>query len=564
MDFISQTIAALVRDTFNQDVAIKLSRPDEKFGDYATNVAMQLARPLGRNSREIAEELAAKLRESGAFSEVTIAGPGFINLRISSRAQYDLLAGTWTGAYGNGHEGDGKTAVVEYPSPNMAKPYSVGHLRPGNQGWVAKQLLEATGWTVITDNHLGDYGAPFGIWVVGFEEFSSDEALARDGVYELGRVYIRTKKALKEEKEAGGSELAARVQDWLLRLERGDEQARAYSKRFYDISMAHIHGVMERLRISTQYEYGESFYVERGKRAVGRLLQSGVAKQNDDGSVIVPLDDAGFDVPLLVQKSNGAALYATTDLATILFREETWHPDKVVYAVGAEQQFYFSQLFAMAKKLGIGTELYHLWFGVIDQLNEDGTREKMSSRKGVVLMEELLNQAEAKAREVVAGRDVDDEDIKKVALGAVKFTDFIADRRTNILFDWKTIFALTGMSGPYVQYAAVRVNKILRDNPGTRTVSDDYDFAAEKAVIAQLLEYPGVVAMAARELEPHRIAGYLYELAREMNRYYEQTPVATAHVGEMEKAARLDMLEKVSHVFTHGLNLLGIEVPTRM
>lgn len=559
---MEQLIDSVIRERFGADIPVKLSRPDPKFGDYATNAAMQLAGRIGRPSRDIAEDLAEALRETGEFSEVSVAGPGFINLRVAGRKLAESLNTVFSATYGENDEGKGKTVVVDYPSPNMAKPYSVGHLRPGNQGWAAKRLMEVSGWKVITDNHLGDYGAPFGIWVVGFLKFSNDAVLDRDGVYELGRVYIQTKKALKEEAERGEHELADQVQEWLLKLENGDEEAAAYSKRFNDVSLAHIHEVMNRLKINTDYELGEAFFAPKGKEAVQELLDKGVAVQNEDGSVIVPLDEFGFDVPLLVQKSNGAALYATTDLATILYREEHWQPDRVIYAVGAEQQFYFSQVFAMAKKLGIQTELIHLWFGTIDQLNEDGTREKMSSRKGVVLMEELLNTAEEKAREVVQGREVSDDDVKKIALGAVKFSDFIADRRTNILFDWNSIFALTGFSGPYVQYAAVRVNKLLRDNPDEHAPSNNYDYEAEKAVIAKLLEYPEVVKLSARDLEPHKVASYLYELAREMNRYYETTRVADAPAEE--RAARLDLLEKVSHVFTHGLSILGIEVPEQM
>jgi arginyl-tRNA synthetase len=557
-------ISTLIRELFDVSPDVKLTRPDPQFGDYATNVALQLAKPLGKNPREVAEAIAEKLRDSGDFSEVSVAGPGFINLRVTANSLALALEGSWSETYGENEDGKGKTVIVEYPSQNMAKPYSIGHLRPGNQGWAAKRLMEATGWTVVTDNHLGDYGAPFGIWVVGFLKFSSEEELERDGVYELGRVYIQTKKALKEEKERGESVLADEVQEWLLKLENGDGQAADYSRRFNEISLSHIHEIMNRLKIATDYELGEAFFAPKGKAAVQTLLESGVAVKNDDGSVIVPLDEFGFDVPLLVQKSNGAALYATTDLATILYREEKWHPDRVIYAVGSEQQFYFSQLFAMAKKLGIKTELIHLWFGMIDQINEDGTREKMSSRKGVVLMEELLDTAEAKARELVSERDVSDDDIKKVALGAIKFSDFAADRRTDILFDWKSIFALTGFSGPYIQYAAVRVNTILANNRPEAEVPADYNYEPEKAVIAKLLEYPEVIRLSARDLEPHKIATYLYELGREMNRYYEQTPVATGGVGEGEKAARLGLLQKVSHVFTHGLGVLGIEVPERM
>ncbi|MAU33799.1 arginine--tRNA ligase [Candidatus Saccharibacteria bacterium] len=564
MGAMEETVQNVLKQLYDLDHAVQVSRPEPAFGDYATNVALQIAKQVGKAPRDVAQEVAEALRQTGEFSEVSIAGPGFINVRVAPAKLISRLNEVWTDRYGSSEDGAGKTVVVEYPSPNMAKPYSVGHLRPGNQGWAARRLMEETGWRVITDNHLGDYGAPLGIWITGFLRFSSDSLLAEKGVYELGRVYIAMKKALKEEAASGAHELADEVQSWLLRFESGDAEAMAYSQRFNEISLRHIHEVMGRLKIATDYELGEAFFAPQGKAAVQKLLQTGVAIQNEDGSVIVPLEEFGFDVPLLVQKSNGAALYATTDLATILYRENEWHPDRVIYAVGAEQQFYFSQLFAMAKKLGIKTELIHLWFGAIDQLNEDGLRERMSSRKGVVLMEDLLNQAEAKAQSVVEGREVAEDDVKRIALGAVKFSDFTADRRTNILFDWDSIFALTGFSGPYVQYAAVRVNKILQEHGTGTMLVQDYDYAAEKAVVAKLIEYPEVVRVAARDLEPHKVASYLYELAREMNRYYEATPVATGGVDETQKQARLGVLAKVSHVFTHGLSILGIEVPTAM
>lgn len=564
MDKIVQIIQNSIQQLFNVDQIVQLSRPDSDFGDFATNVAMQLAKTLGQNPRQIADQLVAKLRDTNEFLDVSVAGPGFINLRLMARNLMSVIDDSWSPNFGENTDGAGKTVVVEYPSQNMAKPYSIGHLRPGNQGWAVKRLMEATGWKVITDNHLGDYGAPFGIWVVGFLKFSSDEQLVKDGVYELGRIYIETKKALKDEEARGETILAKQVQDWLIKLENGDSEAIGYSKRFNEISLAHIHEIMGRLKISTDYELGEAFFAPKGKVAVQELLAKGIAIQNADGSIIVPLDEYGFDVPLLVQKSNGAALYATTDLATMLYREATWHPDRVIYAVGSEQRFYFTQLFALAKKLDIQTEMIHLWFGMIDQINEDGTREKMSSRKGVVLMEELLDQAESKAHEIVKGRDVSDDDVKKIALGAIKFSDFVSDRRTNILFSWDSIFALTGFSGPYVQYAAVRVNKILNNNESVQSEINDYDYESEKTIILKMLEYPEIVRSSARDLEPHKIALYLYELAKALNRYYEVTPVATGDVTDIQKQARLGILQKVSYVFKHGLSLLGIEVPDQM
>lgn len=561
MNKVAEIINQTIKEKFNIEVEVSLTRPRPEFGDFATNIAMQLAGKLSKNPREIADELLGELSKNEIFETIEVAGPGFLNLRVSAKKLEKLLSHDFSDQFGSNNDGEGKLALIDGPSPNMAKPYSVGHLRPGNQGWAAKKLLEFSGWKVITDNHLGDYGTPFGIWVVGFKMFSNDEKLAERGVYELGDVYIKTKAVMKEQGEGG--EIEKQAEEWLLKLEKGDKEAIEFSDRFKEISLKHIHDVMARLKISTDYEYGEAFFAPKGKTAVRKLIESGVAVQNEDGSVIVPLEEYGFDVPLLVQKSNGAALYATNDLATILFREEEFAPDKVVYAVGAEQQFYFSQIFAMAKKLGIKTDLYHLWFGVIDQLNEDGTREKMSSRKGVVLMEELLDKAEERARGIVAGRDVSEEDIKKIAIGAIKFSDFAADRRTNILFDWENIFALTGFSGPYVQYSAVRVNNILRKEQNFELVDfENYDFEAEKNVILQLLAFPETVKMAARDLEPHKISKYLYDLAREMNRYYEKTRVSDA--SEIEKSARLTLLKKVSKTFSNGLDLLGIEVPEKM
>ena len=562
MNKVAEIINQIIYQQFNQNVEVNLTRPRPEFGDFATNIAMVLAGKIGKKPHDIAEILKKELENNELFDSIDIAGPGFINFKVSAKQLSGILDKEFSDRFGSNNEGEGKLAIIDYPSPNMAKPYSVGHLRPGNQGWAAKQLLEFTGWKVITDNHLGDYGTPFGIWVVGFKRFSSEEKLASRGVYELGDVYIKTKAVIKEQGE--DSEIMKEAEKWLLKLEQGDEEAVAFSKMFNEISLKHIHDVMNRLKISTDYEYGEAFYAPMGKEAVQKLLDNNVAVQNEDGSIIVPLEEYGFDVPLLVQKSNGAALYATNDLATLLFREKEFAPDKVIYSVGAEQQFYFSQVFAMAKKLGIKTDLYHLWFGVIDQLNEDGTREKMSSRKGVVLMEELLDKAEEKARNVVEGRpDVTEDYIKKISLGAIKFSDFASDRRTNILFDWDNIFALTGFSGPYVQYSAVRVNNILRKERDFSIVDfESYDFEEEKQVILHLLEFPNVVKVAARDMEPHKIAKYLYDLAREMNRYYEKTRVSDSN--DIDKSARLQLLKKVSQTFQNGLNLLGIEIPDRM
>ena len=564
MEEIKKCFVEVVKKLYGlEDVAIVFEAvPVGVEADYATNVAMRLAKTLKKSPRDVAEEVVADIRHIGGNRGwvCEVAGPGFINVTLDAKYLWHILDKSWSENYGSCDVGRGKKAIVEFPSQNMAKPYSVGHLRPGTQGWAVKNLLEKTGWEVITDNHLGDAGTPFGIWAVGF--LDSGKNLDTVTVYDLGQIYIDMKKRLKDEAEAGKTELKDAVQDWLLKLEHKDEEALMLSRRFNEISLGHIHEVMGRLGLKTDYELGESFYVERGKKLVKDYVAAGLFECNEDGSVICRLDEFGIDVPLLVQKSNGAALYATTDLATMVYRAEEWSPDLVVYCVGAEQKFYFEQLFAMGKKLKVPQNNVHLWFGTIDQIVE-GKREKMSSRKGVILMEELLDKAEERARSLTAGREVSDEDIRKVAVGAVKFTDFVADKKTGILFDWDKIFALTGFSGPFCQYAAVRAEKILTKNADLGMVEYvDYDWRSEKGLLKTLLDYPNVVKLAAERLEAHRIAAYVFSLAQEFNRYYEATPVTRA--GEIERTARIMLLSKVSYVLKDGLGLLGVEVPTRM
>lgn len=560
MDNLKEQIKGLINDLYGvDDVTVDFaSVPSEIEGDYSTNVAMRLARQVGKNPRQIAEEIIDGLGDCG-FG-LTIAGPGFINVTVSGVALYQQLAEAWSDHYGDNDSGAGKLAISEFPSTNIAKPYSVGHLRPGTQGWAAKKVLEANGWKVVTDNHLGDVGTPFGIWATGFKR--SGIAAEAVTIYDLGNIYIQMKADLKEEEKAGKHELADEVQEWLKKLEAKDAEAVALSERFKEISLKHTHEVMARMGISTDMEMGESCFVELGKETVEQKVAEGVFERNEDGSIICRLDEYGIDVPMLMLKSNGTALYATTDLGCLVYRCENIHPDKIIYAVGAEQKFYFEQLFALAKKVGLTVDNYHLWFGTIDQINPEGKREKMSSRKGVVLMEELLNDAEKRVRENFGG-ELADADIQKIAVGAIKYSDFIADRKTGILYDPDKIFALTGQSGPFCQYADVRMRRILEKNADFAAVDfADYDWNAEKDVLQILLKFPEIVAGVVENFEMHKIAAYAFELAQELNRYYEKTPISSA--GEVERSARLELIRKADFVLTRALDLLGIEIPAQM
>lgn len=560
MDNLKEQIKGLINDLYGvDDVTVDFaSVPSEIEGDYSTNVAMRLARQVGKNPRQIAEEIIDGLGDCG-FG-LSIAGPGFINVTVSGVTLYQQLAEAWSDHYGDNDSGAGKLAISEFPSTNIAKPYSVGHLRPGTQGWAAKKVLEANGWKVVTDNHLGDVGTPFGIWATGFKR--SGIAAEAVTIYDLGNIYIQMKADLKEEEKAGKHELADEVQEWLKKLEAKDAEAVALSERFKEISLKHTHEVMVRMGISTDMEMGESCFVELGKETVEQKVAEGVFERNEDGSIICRLDEYGIDVPMLMLKSNGTALYATTDLGCLMYRCENIHPDKIIYAVGAEQKFYFEQLFALAKKVGLTVDNYHLWFGTIDQINPEGKREKMSSRKGVVLMEELLNDAEKRVRENFGG-ELADADIQKIAVGAIKYSDFIADRKTGILYDPDKIFALTGQSGPFCQYADVRMRRILEKNADFAAVDfADYDWNAEKDVLQILLKFPEIVAGVVENFEMHKIAAYAFELAQELNRYYEKTPISSA--SEVERSARLELIRKADFVLTRALDLLGIEIPAQM
>jgi arginyl-tRNA synthetase len=600
----------IIAELTGEQISVTLDRPQAEHGDYATNVAMQLTKKLGVSPREIAEVIVARLAQLSYTASV--AGPGFINVSIDSKRLFDDLneqvaeIKSHSGlhfesaelSYGDNETGEGKTVVVEYPSPNMAKPYSVGHIRAANQGWAMRNLMLASGYAVITDNHLGDYGTPFGKWALGYETYSSPEQLEKDGIYELARVYIAITADLKSEEqslnpevtdatdfselEAGQAEnatnnrqkdkvsgpLADNVQEWLIKLAAKDPQALEYSQKFGKISLDHMHHVLGRLGIYTEHEMGESVFVDRGLELVDELLQKGLARVGEKNAVVMDLDSQGIKTPLMIRKGNGAALYATSDLATFEYRVKNWSPVKILHHVGAEQEFYFRQLFSAYKIMGYeGVESVHVSHGIIDQMSEEGTREKMSSRKGVILLEELLDKAEQKAAEVTEGRDVSPEDVKKIALGAVKFTDFTSDRRTNILFDWDKIFSLKGFSGPYVQYAGVRVKKILRDSeagPEQMQPASTYDWTSEKQVILLLLDYPKTVQQATEAYEPHRIAQFVYNLASELNRYYENTPILKPEVDEATKSSRLYLLTLVLQTFEHALGILGIEVPESM
>ena len=541
---------------------IDIEEPNAKFDADLAVPCFKFAAQKSKSPQELASQLAAELRLE--MIESVEAVGGFVNiwLKPTSLAEgihQDLVEEQ---SFGERSEGQGKKVIVDFIGLNLSKPFSVGHLRPTLQGQALINLYRALGYEVVGDSHIGDWGTPFGMWVVGFKKWGSDEALQKEGAYELGRLYVK----FREEAEAN-PELIDKAKNWLKKLETGDDEAVGYRERFSKISLDHMNAVLARLGVIADENLGESFYVPGAKALVGKLIKEGAATKQDDNSVIIPLADLGIETPALLQKSDGSLLYAMTDIETIRYRLERWQPEKIIYSVGGEQQFHFQQVFAVAGKLGYETELVHPWFGTIDEKDETGKRAKMSSRKNTALLESLLDKAHEVARSNVnQENNLTDDDINKIAIGAIKFTEFAQARRTNILFDWDRMFSLLGFSGPYVQYAAVRVRSILQkldeQSDEQLELSSVYDWKTEKSLLAQLAKYPGVVREAATEYEPHRVAQYTYDLARAWNKYYEEVSIVDSE-GE-ERKARIQMLRVLSHNFEHSLGLLGIEIPKRM
>jgi len=557
---LRQKISQTVADSLKVDPKmIVVTDASDKFDADLAVPCFAIARQRGVDTQELASEAAGGLKLDELEKVEAISG--FVNIWLKPQVIARALVedNQHIDEYGCDNDGDGQTVIVDFIGLNLSKPFSVGHLRPTVQGWALIQLYKALGFEVVGDSHLGDWGTPFGMWVVGFEEWGSEEALRKDGAYELGRLYVKFREAAKDNEE-----LVERAKAWLKKLEQGDEQALEYRQRFYTISMAHAEAVLNRLDVYADENLGESFYVESAQKLVDELIAEGVAKRQHDGSVIVRLDDFGLDTPLLLRKSDGSVLYATTDLEAIRYRKQRWNPVKMIYSVGAEQQFHFKQVFAAAEKLGYGenTDFVHAWFGTVDEMI-DGKRGKMSSRKNTALLEQLLDKAEATAREMVGDKSMSDEDIRRIAVGAIKFNDFATPRKTNILFDWDKMFALQGYSSVYIQYAAVRAGSILQDLPVVNSLGElDYEWREERDLLAQLSRYPEVIKEAAAEYEPNKIAAYVYELARTWNRYYETTNVSDTE-GEV-LAARTWLLQLLQKNFVHALSILGIEVPSKM
>jgi arginyl-tRNA synthetase len=559
-----------------------LVRPttDPKFGDFQINGAMKLGKELGKPPRELAQPIAAALADIDAIEKAEVAGPGFVNIHLSDA----WIAKTLTKALrdrdrdGVPEIDDVEKVVVDFSSPNIAKQMHVGHLRSTIIGDAISRILSFVGHDVVRDNHLGDWGTQFGLLIVGMREWGEEAALQADPIAELERVY-----KLASERAGDDESFADQARAELAKLQTGDADNRKLWEHFVEVSRTALDAVYDELDVSFDLWLGESSYHDALPGVVDDLLGKGIARE-DDGAVCVfwnEIDDAPKNLrkqktPFIVRKKDGAFLYSTTDIATVLYRRGELGADRALYVVDNRQGLHFQQLFALVKLLGVDMALEHIGFGTV--LGRDGKPLRTRDASGqVITLNSLLVESQQRARAridegIAEGRlrvrpEEMDEVSRIVGIGAVKYADLRQNRLSDYQFDWDKMISFQGNAGPYLQYAYARCASIFAKG------GLDMDEAAADATIAlesptektlgkHLLRFADVVHQAAATSQPHLICEHVYELARAFNGFYAECPVLDAEGSTKE--SRLGLTAMTARQIRRGLGLVGIGVVDRM
>lgn len=537
---------------------------DERFGDYQCNAAMSLARVLKQKPRDIATKLQESLPPSDLVERTEIAGAGFINITLSTSALADyLMALDTASSMGVPTPGEGKTLVLDYSSPNVAKPMHIGHIRSTVIGNALDRLHRRLGYRVIADNHLGDWGTQFGLLTMGYRHYADPVAMKERPIEELERIYVKS-----YEQSRADEDWMNAVRRELVKLQQGDPENLALWKMFVDVSMKEFDRIYRRLGVSFDLVRGESYYRDRLHGLVEEMKDRGLAVESE-GAWVVNLDDEGLPV-CLVKKTDGGFNYATSDLATVESRMKEFDPCAIVYVTDERQQLHFKQFFAISRKMGWSVNLVHVWFGLM-RLPE-GT---FSTREGnVIKLERLLDEAEARALVLVqqSSPDMPEAQQREVArcvgLGAIKYADLSQSPQSLITFTWEKALAMDGNSAPYLQYAYARISSV-QDKYRERFPEGDFKTAPirldkdeERRLALKLVRYAEAVVRAAHQYRPNILADYLYDLAQAYSRFYQNVPFLKAEEGLRESRVRLCGL--VSRTLLDGLNLLGIEAPERI
>ena len=537
---------------------------DSKNGDYAFP-CFRLAKELRKAPPAIANEIKEKIEPVEEIEKVEVAG-GYLNFFINKSTLAEEVLGeiSKTEQYGKSIVGEGKNIVIDYSAPNIAKPFHIGHLRSTVIGGALYNIYKYLGYNVTGVNHLGDYGTQFGKLIEGYKMWGEEYDIEKDPINELTKIYIRINEACKNDEQ-----ILENCRNNFKKLEDGDSYCVEIWKKFRELSLQEFQKVYDLLGSKFDSWNGESFYSDKMPEVIDLLQKTGKLVESQ-GAKIIDLEDKGINTPCIIEKSNGSTTYATRDLAAILYRARTYDFDKALYVTSYEQVLHFKQVFEVAKLLGLNEKytngLEHVSFGMV--LLPEG---KMSTREGnIIKLEELLNEAISRAKEIIEQKNPDlenkEEVAKKVGIGAVIFNDMSASRIKDEVFDWNTILNFQGETGPYIQYTYVRTKSVLEkagylpkiENVKIDNLSDEYSMA----ILKLIYNFEDILIQVTDKNEPSMLARYLIELAKAYSSFYNENKIIVDDKDVQD--ARVYLTYAVSQVLKQGANLLGIEMPEKM
>ena len=541
--------------------------PDSSMGDFAFP-CFRLAKTMRKAPQMIAADLAEKLAGNEAFSKVENVNAYvnfFMNKAEVAGATVDAVIKAGA-AYGGSEDGNGKTVCIDYSSPNIAKPFHIGHIRSTVIGNSLYKIFDSLGYNVVRINHLGDYGTQFGKMIVAYRKWGSREEVEAEPIKSLLKYYVK----FHEEAEKDPA-LEDEARHTFTLLENGAEEETALWQWFRDESLKEFNYVYDLLGITFDSYAGESFYSDKMDRVVDILESKGLLKDSD-GTQIVDLSEYNM-TPALIKKKDGSTLYITRDLAAVLYRKETYDFDKCIYVVASQQNLHFQQLFKIVSLMGFdwADKCVHVPFGMVSL--EDGT---MSTRKGkVVFLLDVLTKAIEKTKEVIAEKNVAEEDIdqtaKDVGIGAVMFQELSNNRIKDYVFSWDKVLNFEGETGPYVQYTHARACSVLRNAGASAeavlngTAKPDMKYITGEAayeLVKAIASFPEVVQDAAAKYEPSVVTRHIIDVAQFFNKFYHDEHILVDN--EEEKQAKLALVYAAKQTIANGLALLGIAAPERM
>ena len=556
VNLLSQNIDVLSSEEISQLIE---TPPKPEMGDFAFP-CFRLAKSYHKAPPMIAQDLKDAIGDQAFLSEIKVIG-GYLNFYVD-KAQYAhqiIDKYNSTDNYGHSEQGEGKTNCIDYSSPNVAKNFHVGHLRTTIIGNSLYKIFTKLGYKVVRINHLGDWGTQFGKLIVAYKKWGSREAVEEKGIQELMDIYVK----FHEEAEKDDS-LNDEARAWFLKMEQGDEEALEIWQWFRDISLKEFMRVYDILGMEFDSFAGESFYRDKTANVVKRLTDDGLLKESQ-GAMIVPLDK--YDMPpCIVSKKDGSSIYATRDLAAILYRKETYNFERCLYVTGLEQKLHFAQVFKVIELMGndYAKNLIHIPYGLVSLKSG-----KISSRKGnVIFAEDLLRESINKTTSIIDEKNPDipdkEEVAKQVGIGAIIFNDLYNQRIKDVIFDWEKLLNFDGETGPYVQYTYARASSVLR-KIGEVPDTIDYNLLTDEASIGLLKEierYPQIIKDAADRYEPSVIARYSIDLAHAFNKFYHECQINVED--ETTKYTRTNVVKIVRYIIKDALSLLGIQCPEQM